>query len=321
MILISPDVSSRFFDLDKCRFRFENLNKYKNETILVNLASEHWGDSSLIYQLYNDLDEREFDFWILSHHPGDHKKLDRLVYYPWWYVYSKASFSKDIDIERSREFSLGCLHGSPRPHRIVNYFALEDRFPKEKMSIKIFDTNDMPWRHDDPVMSEDEQRRWELSRNIHMDRSTLKDDTDLTLPSLSNAYLYLVPETTIIDRIFITEKTWKTIAAGQLFLILGNVGTIAHLRELGVDVFDDIITHDYDFIENWRDRLDRIHTVIENLLQQDLDRIWNTTYQRRKENQRKLFSGEFMFHTLMPFTDLLEKSYVPQRRVSSLDAE
>lgn len=317
MILISPNFPTSVFDFDTCRFRFDNLNAYKNETLVINFASEHWGESSLIYQLYDDLSKNGFDFWILSHHPNDHNKLERLVYYPWWYVYSKVCFPRNIDIEKTKKFSLGCLHGKPRPHRIVNYFAIADRFPKEKICSTIYDTTPLPWRHDDPELFVEELERWEQIRHQFSQYTFNLDHSDLTLPASSDSYLYLVPETTIIDRIFITEKTWRPIAAGQLFLIFGNPGTVAHLRNLGVDMYDDIISHDYDSIENWRDRLGRIHDIIQDLCDQDLQQIWDETYERRKENRRKLFSGEFMTQNSVPFEGLLEQSYVPYKVYNS----
>lgn len=322
MILISPNDSPSVFDIHSGKFLFDNLNKYKNETILVNLASEHWGEEYFFHRIYKELEENQFDFWILSHHPGDHKKLDRLVYYPWYHVYSRLKFSSNIDIKKNRKFSLGCLHGNPRPHRIVNYFALEDRFAGKKIYNTIHDSYPLPSRNDDPGLTIQEQNRWENFRHNCPDRRNIKNDTDLTVPAFSSSYIHLVSETTVIDRIFITEKTWKPIVTGQLFLILGNPGVVSHLRELGVDMFDDIIDHDYyDHCQDWRSRLDRIHETIDNLLKEDLENIWNATYERRKENQKRFFSGDFKFKHVNTFDDLLEKHYVPYRRISSLDAE
>ena len=80
----------------------------------------------------------------------------------------------------------------------------------------------------------------------------------------------------------------------MLFLIFGNAGTISHLRSLGVDVFDDIIDHDYyDTQLNWRTRLHCIHELIDQLVTYDLEHIFKITENRRIENQRKFFAGDF----------------------------
>jgi len=48
----------------------------------------------------------------------------------------------------------------------------------------------------------------------------------------------------------------------NLPIILSGTGAVAHLRELGFDMFDDIIDHSYDYIPNPFDRI--IHAVKDN---------------------------------------------------------
>jgi hypothetical protein len=99
----------------------------------------------------------------------------------------------------------------------------------------------------------------------------------------------------VIDRIFLSEKTWKPIAAGQLFLHFGNPGTIGFLRTLGVDTFDDIIDHDsYDNVSDWRQRMGIIHRLASDLMALDLQDIWHTTLSRRQSNVDRFFAGDFM---------------------------
>jgi hypothetical protein len=113
------------------------------------------------------------------------------------------------------------------------------------------------------------------------------------LPANTDAYIHLVTETTVIPKIFVSEKTWKPIAAGQLFLIFGNPGIVSYLRNCGVDVFDDIVDHSYDSIVDWQCRLHAIHDQIAYLLNQNLKDIYITTSKRRTENTKKFFAGEF----------------------------
>ena len=93
---------------------------------------------------------------------------------------------------------------------------------------------------------------------------------------------------------FVTEKTWKPIACGQLFLVIGNPGTIQVLEESGVDAFSDIIDHKYyDSELDWKTRIHKVHSIIDDLTQQDLFKINQETYQRRKRNAERFRSGEF----------------------------
>jgi hypothetical protein len=97
----------------------------------------------------------------------------------------------------------------------------------------------------------------------------------------------------VIPRLFVSEKTWKPIAAEQIFLVFGNPGTIEYLRSQGVDVFDDLIDHRYDSVDDWQQRLHMIHQQLKQLIDRDLEDIYIATLERRQRNSEKFFSGAF----------------------------
>jgi uncharacterized membrane protein len=69
---------------------------------------------------------------------------------------------------------------------------------------------------------------------------------------------------------------------------------VAHLRDIGVDTFDDIIDHaHYDLEPDWQLRIQKIHHVLDELLIQDLESIYKATQQRRIANAEKFFNGKF----------------------------
>jgi hypothetical protein len=108
-----------------------------------------------------------------------------------------------------------------------------------------------------------------------------------------DTYVNLVTETTVIDRLFVTEKTWKPIASGQLFLILGNPGTVQFLREQGVDTFDDYIDHGYDLETDPATKLNLLYKSLDQLMISNLEDIYKQTKNRRLENASRFFAGEF----------------------------
>lgn len=75
---------------------------------------------------------------------------------------------------------------------------------------------------------------------------------------LRQSELFLVTETEIGDARLsrFTEKTIKAIIAGIPFVIFGNKGTVAAMREIGFDVFDGIVDHGYDAIDDPRERFE-----------------------------------------------------------------
>jgi len=64
--------------------------------------------------------------------------------------------------------------------------------------------------------------------------------------TLSNTYIDIVTETTHDLLPFMTEKSVKPFYNLQLPMILGYTGIIKDMRDVGFDMFDDIVNHDYD---------------------------------------------------------------------------
>ena len=77
-------------------------------------------------------------------------------------------------------------------------------------------------------------------------------------------------------------------------MAIGSQGTVEHLRNSGVDVFDDIIDHSYyDNVTDWQKRIHCAHEILERLITQDLEKIYQQTHQRRLKNVEKFYAGEF----------------------------
>ena len=126
MILIHPKANPEFFQGPF--INLDRLELYRDQLIVINAASEHWGENqAFITEMHDALESADFNFWILSHHPGDHCIKNRIVFYPWWYYHGIKKF-ENVDIIKHRSRKLGCLHGNPRPHRIANYLSLKSKF-------------------------------------------------------------------------------------------------------------------------------------------------------------------------------------------------
>jgi hypothetical protein len=156
-------------------------------------------------------------------------------------------------------------------------------------------------RPDDFALPKDTIERWQKISPVIYANSTPKfsqnfwnHHADNTYLAFEDSYVNLITETTVLPEVFITEKSWKAIASGQLFLLLGNAFSIKHLKDLGVDVFDDIIDHDhYDNETDWETRLTNLHAVLDQLMIMNLDSLWKQTYVRRLANQQKFYRGDF----------------------------
>ena len=265
------------FFTDDWEINYDYIKTLPNEPKLyINGASEHYGDGIL-----ETLADQVGDHVVLSHY--HHAKL---VFHPYWYHWSVNNFEncyKQNTANDHKTYRLSCLNGAPRTHRILNYIWLT---PTDDM---YFTMSNVGSNRDWVELPKEVEEEWNQTKH------TLKKDYTTQSfclgPACEDSYVQLVTESTVEPKIFLTEKTWKPIASGQLFLILGNPGIIKHLRDQGIDCFDDIIDHSYDLEEDAIERVKKIHTSIRSLLKEDLLQINIATKQRRIKNAELFWSN------------------------------
>lgn len=267
---------SPFFD-SEFNINLNHVNTLPNTPQLyINGASEHYGDGIL-----EDLAKLVPNHTVLSHYHSEHTQ-----FYPYWYYWSVNNFEncyKQNTDNNSKKYTVSCLNRVSRTHRILNYIWLT---PTDDM---YFTMSNVESNRDWVELPKEVEQEWNQTKH------TLKQDyitrSFCLGPACEDSYIQLVTESTVEPKIFITEKTWKPIASGQLFLILGNPGIIKHLRDQGIDCFDDVIDHSYDLEEDAIKRIKKIHTSIRSLLKEDLLQINIATKQRRIKNAELFWSN------------------------------
>ena len=307
-----------FWDLNN-NFKID-VDKFANYSLII--ANSSWERSNVFNQCYQYIQEHSKNFIILTCRLDDHLKCPNLFYFP-YYGYRLASSikrsRKKINIEQNnKKYLVSCLNGSPRSHRVYNYLLLKDHRNFSDFYFTMHHDSqfesvlDLTHANLDVInhtqLSTEHVQQWLESRlqfanweNQNRNTSILPNqynqmatDHDVYNPAYSDSYINLVTETVIDNHTFITEKTWKPVASGQLFLIIGYQGIISDLRKHGVDTFDDIINHDYyDNEPDWQLRIHKIHKVLNNLLEQDLEQLNQQTLDRRKSNAEKFINGKF----------------------------
>jgi hypothetical protein len=71
-----------------------------------------------------------------------------------------------------------------------------------------------------------------------------------------NSFVEIVSESSFTPISYmLTEKTAHCFYGCNFPIILSGAGAVSHLRELGLDVFDDIVDHSYDLVKNPFDRI------------------------------------------------------------------
>jgi|688.fasta_scaffold351242_3 hypothetical protein len=290
---------------------------------------------------YNSPLEENTDLIIVdcSHHPFPHPKLtkhynnipilgltgfydsgyDLYTYYPHYFGY--ANFENVNDTNSNgfcRQYKFSCLNRSPKTERIWFYTQLfQQKFYKNSIT-SFFDT--FPYGTDIQYNNLDEDTvdffKNNISHLLPICISSEKNTFDKNgknyderifhgHPAFTDTYINIISEHSYTEK-FISEKTIKPIAAEQIFLMAGPQYAIRELRNLGFDVFDDIINHSYyDHEEDYKFRLLKMLEVATYLDSQNLKLIFEKTEQRRKHNKNYLFSAELRNQIFFPIIDFI----------------
>jgi hypothetical protein len=210
-------------------------------------------------------------------------------YWPFHLLFSSyLACNEEVDLQKIRPFLFNCINRSPRISRIYNTIKLKS-LDLPQMKLNWFHANEAngPVPEADDIIKEIGLENYKTFLQINKQAPVYQSKTEYQLcSSISDyvdAYLNLVTESRLEPIGFLTEKIYKPIRAGQLFLIQGPPGTIKFLRECGFDTFDDLIDHNYDNIHNWIERTDYIHTELKRIFL-DIEKIYFETTERRLKN-------------------------------------
>jgi hypothetical protein len=112
----------------------------------------------------------------------------------------------------------------------------------------------------------------------------------------AESLLYLVTETVATGRRYhLTEKTFKPIAMGMPFIIVGTQGSLRYLRSYGFRTFGDLWDESYDDEPDDQKRIEKIARVLELLesLGDDRQAIFDTAWPIIEHNWNHFYNGGF----------------------------
>lgn len=192
-----------------------------------------------------------------------HTHLKEINYPSWLFVFKKQSLPEWSDQPRTHAFS--CLNRNPTFHRLVLYTMLKQRGLLDKFIYSFYDRcpyqghkiTAYQYRGLKNLIGQELAEQCLNSMQdfpISWNSETLGDnDHSIAHPAYQDAWCNIVTETSALVS-FTSEKIWKPIAAGQLFLVAGAPGTCAWLKKLGFRTFND----DYDFKQNFSSRFEMV---------------------------------------------------------------
>jgi hypothetical protein len=246
------------------------------------------------------------DFELFENHESNK------LYWPVWlfFVQDKTEVVPTVTADyilssANRNFNYG------RPGKIYNYQKLKTKSYFDQILFTKFRTEDSlccPWPHthidhefgkilDEFIL---DFNSWPL-----LDNDLFEGMAALNLNVYNKSLFHLVAESGVKENI-ISEKTYKIFYVKQIPIMCGAKNTVSHLRNLGFDMFDDIIDHNvYDGIDDFKRRIDAMHTVLDSVITLDHKQLLEKTKHRRNSNYNWLYSQDLTNLIVKPLLDQL----------------
>lgn len=205
-----------------------------------------------------------------------------------------------------------CLNYNPHPHRVIMVDSLSNHNLLNLGYVSLVCVDD-EWSNIFHVDSDGNEHL----KKIKNTKIIIDDEYEerFSLQSFNrNAYIDVVTETDHGILKFMTEKSMKPFYNLQLPIIFGYTGIVNDLRELGFDMFDDVINHSYDKLK-----------VSDNITVKSNPKLISFSYNHIAIEKAKMISEElirlskFDFHSI--YLDLKERLIHNQNLLYKLTIE
>jgi hypothetical protein len=239
------------------------------------------------------------------------------IFYPYWITTYPSGYEIDTSVTNNkltRTFLYSCLNFHPHPHRISNLVKLHQSTYWDRTLItfadviKHYQTREQAY-HTHPNVNEPDVyvpngTQYFVGHLLALlpmapdpdlsDTSTMEKLLQYTNRAYLDSYVNISMES-YLDIPFITEKTTKCFLAEQFFVPYAAPGFVQYLDNLGFDTYSDIIDHAaYDSIQNNKERMDRMHVLLDTMQHWDWASIYAKTQTRRTANRNIILSGQFL---------------------------
>lgn len=250
------------------------------------------------YPITTNIDQFELPvLWLSSNFEYANTTLPGIAYWPNWLMLA-SSFNNPYTDNKKRLLSMACRNfDNNRPGKIYTYEQLKNREYFNTILITKFRFSEELEYNLEEIFKDDllpilnsflnDFKSWPIDNNQEGDLELIKSMTEMNLPVYTDSLFHIVCETTI-EETLLSEKTFKIFRAGQIPVFASAAGTIVHLRDLGFDMFDDIVDHSYDLIKPWTKRIDAMLRTVDAISRLNLEQVLLQTANRRLHNYRLL---------------------------------
>ena len=120
----------------------------------------------------------------------------------------------------------------------------------------------------------------------------------------------IVAETIETNGVYcMSEKIFKPIIAGHIFIALAGQGYLKYLRQCGFQTFHDYIDESYDMEPDPMKRVDKIAVVCQDLASRDHVKLYKQIEHITKHNRTLFFNEQHLRHLNMHILNKVEKYF------------
>ena len=255
----------------KCVKFFQKHGIYEDRLYFLTSATGYKQDLEL-------LEKRKIP-WINSIKPSQAKFCTLNTFLLWCSTKKKPSSQ-----EKSFEKIYASLsNGRPAVHRyeFTKKLWKENLIKDGHVSMCYMSNGDKQFESNLPIIFDKQENLWE--KNV--------DENYI----FEKSFLWISNETHMQNKLTLfSEKTTRPILYKNPFVVNGDVGTLAYLRELGFKTFSDFFDESYDLIENIDERQNRIINIIKNLKKQNLQKLYQQMLPILDHNKDLLINGNWL---------------------------
>ena len=201
----------------------------------------------------------------------------------WSYMYHKHIDNSFNFIHSEKQHDFLYLNKAPRTHRVRLYEALTKEGVLEN-SLHTFlgmePPKRLPEKYELPGIKPEDYPRWGKDQDIY---ELPYNDTICSIVSETNDNDY---------EVFMTEKIWKPIIAGHMFVVHGNYLYLQKLREIGFRTFSKYFDESYDLEKDPDKRITKLVEVIKQIKSLNTQDLYLNSQALRKHNQETFFNKE-----------------------------
>lgn len=286
------------------------IHEHKVDAVLVETCSHAFTVSVEFYHKYSVP-----VYFLSSNLEHFFSDSDCIIFFPIWlkvlqsFIKSYVKIGAHSDIYRQYKIVTTVRNLLHRKHRIYFYGKLLQTNYSDSVRKNFYKNQDFDFNFEDfnADLTYDEWLRFKevYDQSPCFPTGEMDAILDINFDIYTQGYVHVVSET-YPDYNFLSEKSLKPIFAGQIPLIIGGQNIMQMYKDLGFDLFNDII--DYKHFDNEPDykiRVAKVLELLQNVKDLELDKIFKLTEKRRQQNIIDIMEPHFFARAGVKLKSLL----------------